>query len=700
MLRKPFLAISLVVISFQAIAEMKPPVAPVAAKEFSEHGSKRVDNYYWLRQRDNPEVITYLEAENAYADEMLKHTAALQEKLYQEMKGRIKETDLSVPVRRDEFYYYTRTFEGKQYSVSCRKKGGLDAAEEVILDQNELAAGKSYFRLGGSEVSPNHQLLAYSTDTNGSEVYTLVVKDLATGKLLADEIPNTYYGTEWGNDNKTLFYTTLDAAKRPYKLWRHVLGTATAQDVCVHEEKDETFSVGVGKTRSRKFLLLTLHSTMTTEVRFLDADQPGGAFAVIQPRTKDLEYSVDHRDGSFYIVTNDSARNFRVMTAPIEHPGKENWKELISHRPSVKVEDVDLFARWLVVHERDQGLKKLYVRNLESGKDHYVDFNEAVYTYFAGGNEEFNTNMLRFTFSSMTTPPSVYDYNMETHSRELLKQEEVLGGFDASRYTSERIFAKAPDGTNVPMSLVYRKGMQRDGKNPTLLYGYGSYGAPMDPGFSSGRVSLLDRGFIYALAHIRGGGDIGRPWYEDGKLLKKKNTFTDFIACGEHLVAEKYTNPGRLAIMGGSAGGLLMGAVTNMRPDLFKAVVAQVPFVDVINTMLDASIPLTTLEYDEWGNPNDKAYYDYMLSYSPYDNVAKKPYPNLLIRAGLNDPRVAYWEPAKWCAKLRAMKTDDNLLLLKTNMGAGHGGASGRFDRLREVALDYAFILDRVGITE
>lgn len=681
-------------------AEVPPPIAKVAPKEFSEHGATRVDPYYWLRDRNDPDTIAYLEAENAYADDMMKHTSALQEKLYQEMKGRIKETDLSVPVKRDEYYYYSRTFEGKQYSVSCRKKGGPAGAEEVILDQNELAAGKQYFRLGSSEVSPDHRLLAYSTDTDGSEVYTLVVKDLTTGKLLADEIPNTYYGVEWGNDNRTLFYTTLDAAKRPHRLWRHVLGTPPAQDVCVYEEKDETFTVNLGKTRSRKYLLLTLDSTLTSEVRFLDADEPGGEFKVIQPRTRNLEYSVDHHDYWFYIVTNDSARNFRVMTAPVASPGRENWKELIPHRPSVKVEDVDLFARWLVVHERDQGLKKLYVRNLETGEDHYVNFNEAAYTYVASGNEEFDTNVLRFTYSSLTTPPSVYDYNMETRSRVLLKQEEVLGGFDASRYTSERIFAKAPDGTNVPISLVYRKGLKRDGTNPALLYGYGSYGAPMDPGFSSGRISLLDRGFIYALAHIRGGGDIGRPWYEDGKLLKKKNTFTDFIACAEHLVTEKYTSPEKLAIMGGSAGGLLVGAVTNMRPDLFKAVVAQVPFVDVINTMLDASIPLTTLEYDEWGNPNDRTYYDYMMSYSPYDNVARKAYPNILIRAGLNDPRVAYWEPAKWCAKLRAMKTDSNLLLLKTNMGAGHGGASGRFDRLREVALEYAFIIDRLGVGE
>ncbi len=678
----------------------KPPVCPCIPHRQNMHGMERTDSYHWLRDRTNPKTIEYLEAENVYTKDMMRHTEPLQERLYQEMKGRIKETDLSVPVKMDDYYYYTRTFEGKQYPVHVRKRGSLDSAEEVLLDQNALAEGQEFFRVGAFGISPSHRLLAYSTDTSGAETFTLRVKNLETGKLLADEIPNTYYSVVWGNDDRTLLYTVLDEAKRPHKAFRHVLGSDPSTDQLVYHETDEKYHVELGKTRSRRFILMNLNSTLTDEWRFLEADKPGGDFKVIHPREQGVEYQVEHHGDHFYIVTNDNAKNFKLVKAPIADPAKANWAEVIPHRPSVKLDDVDAFEKHLAIYEREAGLRKMRIRNLTDNSEHYVDFPEPVYTFFATDNEMFASSAVRFNYTSLITPRSIYDYDMTTRTRELQKQDEVLGGYDPSRYSSERIQARAADGTAIPISLVYRKGTIRDGKNPTLLNGYGSYGASSDPFFSSNRVSLLDRGFIFAIAHIRGGGEMGRPWYDDGKLLKKKNTFTDFIACAEHLVAEKYTSPDRLAIQGGSAGGLLMGAVTNMRPDLFHSVVAQVPFVDVINTMSDPSIPLTVIEYEEWGNPSQREAYDYMLSYSPYDNVARKAYPNILITAGLNDPRVAYWEPAKWTAKLRAAKTDENCLLLRTNMGAGHGGASGRYDRLKEVAFDYAFILDTMGITQ
>jgi oligopeptidase B len=659
-----------------------------------------MDNYHWLREREDPEVISYLEAENAYTKATMKHTEPLQEKLYQEIKGRIKETDLSVPAKDGDYYYYSRTFEGKQYRTYCRKKGSLEAEEEVLLDINELAEGYDYFRIGPMARSPDHQLLAYGVDTSGSEVYTIRVKDLTTGQLLPDEIRNAYYSLQWANDSRTLFYTTLDDAKRPYKLYRHVLGTDADEDVLVHHEKDNIYSVRLGKTRSKKYLMLYLRAMMTTEVRFLEADDPTGTFKIVHPREHGHEYNVSHHGDVFYIVTNDNAINFKLMRVPVVDPAKANWSEVIPHRPEVRLQYVSIFKDHMVVHEREGGLRRLRIRRLADGVEHYLDFPEPVYTVYGGTNLEFDTNLFRFQYSSLITPRSVFDYDMDARTRELKKQQEVLGGYDPADYESERLSAKAPDGKDVPISLVYRKGMKRDGSHPMLLYGYGSYGASMDVFFSSSRVSLLDRGFIFAIAHVRGGGDLGRPWYEDGKFLKKRNTFTDFIACAEHLIAEKYTSPERLAIMGGSAGGLLMGAVANMRPDLFKAVVAQVPFVDVVTTMLDDSVPLTTMEYQEWGDPNDKTYYDYMKSYSPYDNVEARGYPNILVTAGLNDPRVQYWEPAKWTAKLRAMKTDNNRLLLKTNMGAGHGGKSGRYERLRETAFEYAFILDTLGIRE
>ncbi len=679
-------------------AEPVPPVAKVVPKKLVQHGDTRLDGYHWLRDKSNPEVIEYLKAENAYTDAVMKPTEPLQENLYREILGRIKQTDLSVPERIDQFYYYSRTEEGKQYQILCRKKGSLQAPEEVLLDLNALAQGHKYFRLGASKASPDHRMLAYSTDTSGAEAYTLVVKDLTTGALLKDEIPNTSYAVEWANDNRTLFYTTLDAAKRPYRLWRHTLGTDPKQDTLVYEEKDATFRLGLSKTRSRAFLLLSLRSTLSSEVHYLDANTPAGDFRVIDRRRPKVEYSVDHRGDTFYIRTNDRAKDFKLVTAPVAAPGKRNWRPLIPHRATVLLEDVDLFENHLVVTEREAGLRKIRITSLGDGQTHHVEFPEPVYTATVAGNPEFRTALLRFNYTSLVTPMSVFDYDMNARTRELKKQVEVLGGYDPARYQSERVFARAADGTRVPISLVYRKGMERNGRNPLWLYGYGSYGASTEPFFSSDRLSLLERGFVYAIAHIRGGSEMGRTWYESGKLLKKKNTFADFVACAEHLVREKYTSPDRLVASGGSAGGLLMGAVINLRPDLFKAVIAAVPFVDVVTTMLDPSIPLTTLEFDEWGNPVNKRYYRYMKSYSPYDNVEAKAYPNLLVTTGLNDPRVAFWEPVKWVARLRVTKTDKNRLLLKTHLVAGHGGPSGRYSRFRETAFQYAFMLDVLGI--
>jgi len=681
-------------------AEPVPPLAKVVPQKLVKHGDTRIDNYFWLRDKSNPEVIEYLKAENVYTEALMKPTEPFQEKLYQEILGRVKETDLSVPEKIDEYFYYSRTEKGKQYQILCRKKGSLQAAEEVMLDLNELAKGHTYFRLGASKISPDHKLLAYSTDTTGAEVLTLVIKDLATGALLKDQIPNTAFMVEWGNDNRTLFYTTLDAAKRPYRLHRHTLGADPGQDALLYEEKDTTFRLGLSKTRSRRFLLVSLRSTLSDEVHYLDANTPGGTFRVIEPRRPKVEYSVDHRGDRFYILTNDQAQNFQLIEAPVAAPARKNWKPLIPHRPTVLLEDVDLFENHLVVTEREAGLRKIRVTNLAANQTHHIEFPEPVYTVAVAGNPEFRTRLLRFNYTSLVTPMSVFDYDMDGRTRELKKQIEVLGGYDPSKYQSERVFAKASDGVSVPLSLVYRKGMARNGRNPLWLNGYGSYGNSRDPFFSSDRLSLLDRGFIFAIAHIRGGSEMGRSWYEDGKLLRKKNTFTDFIACAEHLVREKYTSPERLVISGGSAGGLLMGAVVNLRPDLFKAVIANVPFVDVISTMLDPSIPLTSLEWDEWGNPENPEYYRYMKSYSPYDNVEAKAYPNLLVTTGLNDPRVAFWEPVKWVAKLRATKTDHSRLLLKTHLVAGHAGPSGRYSRLRETAFEYAFILDALGIKQ
>jgi len=676
---------------------VRPPVAPVRSTNHTFHGHTRTDDYAWLRDRSNPKVVAYLEAENAYTDSVMAPTRSLQRRLYKEMKARIKETDMTVPVRIDDYFYYTRTIQGRQYRVHCRKRGSLEADEEIMLDENKLARGLDYFRLGRLQVSPDHRLAAYSVDTTGGETFTVYLKDLTTGRLLADRIEGTDYGLEWGNDNRTLFYTVQDAAKRPYQVYRHTLGTGQDVDRLVHAEPDEAFHVRLTKTRSRRYLLMSLDSKVTSEVRCLDADRPEGEFSIVQPRRQGVEYSVEHHGDDFYIVTNDQAINFKLVKAPIRAPSVANWVEVLPHRPDTKLDGVDAFARHLAVHERREGLQRLRILALAGGPEHYVEFPEPVYSFRAQGNEEFDTGVLRFAYQSLVSPRTVFDYDMDARTREMKKREEV-GHYDPADYQSERLFARAPDGTQVPLSLVYRQGMARHGRNPLLLYGYGSYGASMDPSFSSDRLSLLDRGFIFAVAHVRGGGELGRPWYEDGKFLNKKNTFTDFIACAEHLVAEGYTSPEYLAIAGGSAGGLLMGAVTNLRTDLFRAVVADVPFVDVVNTMLDPSIPLTVIEYEEWGNPHEERFYHYMLGYSPYDNVGPAEYPNMLVTAGLNDPRVQYWEPAKWTAKLRANQTGDGRLLLKTNMGAGHGGRSGRYQRLEETAFEYAFLLDALGL--
>ena len=678
---------------------LTPPTAAKNPQELVKHGDKRIDPYYWLNQSDNSEVIDYLNAENNYTEEKMQHTQKLQQSLYDEILSRIKETDLSVPYRLQDYYYYFRTEKGKDYSIFCRKYQSLDAAEEILLDENKLAEGEEFFSLGVASISPNQKILAYSTDTTGAEQYTLFFLDLTTQKLYPETIADTYYSFAWGNDNQTVFYTKIDPTNRPYQLWRHTLGEDPSSDVLVYQEDDEAFYLSVGKTRSRAYILLDLGSKITSEVHYLDANNPQGAFDLFQPRQTGIEYSIEHHSDRFYIVTNEDAINFKLMTTPVDLPDKSNWKTEIPHREEVMLEGIDAFADYLVIYERQDGLPTARIQTLATGEIAQLDFPESAYSFAGGNNPEFNTTKFRFGYSSMITPSSVFDYDLETGERELKKETEVLGGYDRTLYASERLHAVAADGTQIPISLVYKKGIERDGNNPLWLTGYGSYGYAYPVTFSSIRLSLLNRGFVYAIAHIRGGEEMGRKWYEDGKFLHKKNTFSDFIACAEHLIAENWTKSDRLVISGGSAGGLLMGAVINQRPDLFKAVVADVPFVDVLTTILDTSLPLTVLEWEEWGNPNQPEYYDYIKSYSPYDNVLPQDYPAMLITAGLNDSRVKYWEPAKWTAKLRELKTDDNLLLLKTNMSAGHGGASGRYEHLKEIAFEYAFVLDRLSIS-
>jgi oligopeptidase B len=678
-----------------------PPKAKIAPHELEIHGHQRIDNYYWLNDRENQEVIDYLNAENAYLEAVLGHTKEAQDKLFLEMKGRIKEQDESVPYQLDDYFYYVRYETGKEYAIYCRKKGSLQAPEEVMIDGNLLADGQPYFAVGSMQISYRQDILAYSTDVVGRRIYTLFFKNLATGETLADVIPNITGNIAWANDNQTIFYARQDLQTlRSHQIYRHTLGTDPAQDELVYEETDETFAVGIYRSKSKKYLIIASSSTLTSEAQILEASNPNGKFRLFLGREREHEYGIDHAGDTFYIRTNWQAKNFRMMEVTENHTtDKSKWKEVIPNRTDVLLEGFEVFKDFLVAEERKEGLMNLRIIKWEDQSEHYVDFGEPTYAAGTGVNVNYNSKILRYGYTSLTTPSSTYDYNMETKEKTLLKQQEVVGGtFKPENYQAERIYATAQDGTKIPISLVYRKGTPKNGIAPLYQYAYGSYGYSLDASFSSTRLSILDRGFIFAICHIRGGEEMGRHWYEDGKLLKKKNTFTDFIACSEHLIKENYTSVERLVASGGSAGGLLMGAVVNLRPDLYKAIVADVPFVDVVTTMLDESIPLTTGEFDEWGNPKEKEYYDYMLSYSPYDNVTAKAYPNLLITTGLHDSQVQYWEPAKWVAKLRTLKTDNNLLLLKTNMDAGHGGASGRFEALKEIALEYIFLFEVLGV--
>ena len=691
-------------------SDIKPPVAKMVKKELTIHDDTRIDNYYWMKLSDeqknatNPDeqtqdVLDYLNGENEYREKMMEHLEPLQDELYDEIIGRIKQTDMSVPYKDNGYFYYTRFNEGQEYPLHCRKEGSLEGEESIMLDVNALAADYDYYAVAARRVSPNNTILAYGEDTLSRRIYTIRFKNLETGELLEDFIPNTTGGAVWANDNKTVFYNIKDETLRSYKVFKHVLGTSHTEDEEVFHEKDATFSCYVYKTKSKKYIVIGSFQTVSNEYRVLDADNPTGEWQVIQPRERNLEYNIAHYEDKFYINTNLDAKNFRLMETPVNATTKENWKEVIPHRDDVLLEGMDIFKDYLVLEERVDGIRKVRVIPNE-GDEYYVDFGEASSVTYTSTNLDFDTDILRLGYTSMTTPNSVFDMDMKTQEKTLLKEQEVLGEFNKDDYVSERVFATARGGVKVPISIVYKKGFEKNGQAPLLLYAYGSYGSSMNPTFSSTRLSLLNRGFAFAIAHIRGGEEMGRHWYEDGKLLNKKNTFTDYIDCGDFLVKNNYTNPDKLMAMGGSAGGLLMGAVVNMRPELFKGVVAAVPFVDVITTMLDETIPLTTGEFDEWGNPKDKEYYDYILSYSPYDNVEAKEYPAMLVTTGLHDSQVQYWEPAKWVAKLRELKTDNNPLLMHTNMDAGHGGQSGRFRRYKETAMEYAFFLDLAGLVE
>lgn len=680
---------------------MQPPVAKKVAKELIKHDHTRIDNYFWMNQREDPEVIAHLEAENAYTDEQLADTKNFQTSLYDEMRGRIKEDDSSVPYFENGYFYYSRNEEGKEYTIYCRKNGSMDAEEEILLNGNEMAEGHEYFSVGGLTVSDDNKMLAYGVDTVSRRLYTIYFKNLETGEISSESIPSCSGGGAWAADNTTFFYTIKNGETlRTERIRKHKLGSDVASDVEVFYEEDDTYSTYVWRTKSKAYIFIASYQTLASEYRMIDATAPDGEFSVIQPREKDHEYDVSHYEDKFYIRTNLDAKNFKLVSTSVSKPGKENWKDVIPHRDETLFEGVEIFKDHMVLDERTGGLTTIRIIDQKDKSEHFLDFGEAAYTAYVGQNAEFNTTTLRFGYSSMTTPWSTYDYDMNTKEKNLMKEQPVLGGFNKADYQTERVMATADDGTEVPISIVYKKGMKKDGTSPTLLYAYGSYGATMDAYFSSARLSLLDRGFVYAIAHIRGGQEMGRHWYEDGKLLNKKNTFTDFIDCGEFLIEQGYSAPDKLYAMGGSAGGLLMGAIINIKPEIWAGIVAAVPFVDVISTMLDETIPLTTSEYDEWGNPNVKEYYDYILTYSPYDNVEAKAYPNMLVTTGLHDSQVQYWEPAKWVAKLREMKTDDNVLLLHTNMEAGHGGASGRFEALKETAMEYAFFFKLAGITE
>jgi len=687
-------------------ADIPTPSAKIIPDTLTIHDDSRIDNYFWMRLSDDQknaetpdaqtqDVLDYLNAENAYLKEVMEPTEALQDTLYNEIVGRIKKDDESVPVTDNGYSYYSRYEEGADYPLYCRKKIGSDV-EEILLNGPEMAKGHSYYGIGGQSVSPDNKLLVFGIDTVSRRQYTLYFKNLESGELLSDKLSVTGGGATWANDNKTVFYTTKDPQTlRQNKILKHVLGTDQSQDVVVYEEKDETFNSFVYKTKSKAYIIIGSFQTLSTEYRFLDANTPNGEFKIVQPREQNLEYSVDHYGDDFYIRTNMDAKNFKLVKTPVTATAKENWTDVIQHRDDVFLQDYELFKNYLVVVERKNGLREIRVMTWDKSKDYYLSFNDPSYLAYTTDNLDFDTPILRYGYTSLTTPTSTYEYNMDTKEQVLLKQEEVVGGtFSPDDYVSERLFATATDGTKIPISLVYKKGTQKGETTPLLLYAYGSYGSSTEARFDASRLSLLDRGFIYAIAHIRGGQEMGRDWYENGKLLKKKNTFTDFIDCGEYLVEQGFTTPNHLYAYGGSAGGLLMGAILNMKPELWNGVVAAVPFVDVVSTMLDETIPLTTFEFDEWGNPKNKEYYDYMKSYSPYDNVEAKDYPNILVTTGYWDSQVQYWEPAKWVAKLRELKTDDNLLIMDCNMETGHGGASGRFERYKRTALMFAFLLD------
>jgi len=674
-----------------------PPVAKKIPRVTEINGRKLVDNYFWLREKNNPEVKAYLEAENAYTDVVTKPTEPLQKKLYDEMLSRIKETDVDVPYKDGGSFYYSRTEAGKQYQIRCRKKGSLDAPEEVLLDINEMANGQRFMSVAAYEVSDDGNLLAYTTDNTGFRQYTLAIKDLRTGKVLADRAEKVG-SVVWANDNKTLFYSVEDSAKRQYRLYRHTLGDS-GNDPLVYEEKDERFNVYAGKTRSKAYILLISGSHTTSEVRYLPADQPTAEWKVMEPRKQDVEYYPDHNGDFFYIRVNDTGRNFRLVKAPVSDPRSQNWQEVIPQRSNVMLDDADFFRNYYVLYERENGLPQIRVTDLNNGQTKRIAFPEPAYAAYPYINREYNTSKFRYTYQSFITAQSIFEYDMGSGSSTLLKQKEVPGGYDRNRYQVERIEAAASDGVKIPISVVHLKGAKLDGAGPLYLYGYGSYGAPMDIFFNSNIFSMVDRGVVVAVAHIRGGGEMGKAWHDAGRMMNKKTTFTDFISCAEYLVANGYGSKDKLVIEGRSAGGLLMGAVLNMRPDLFHAAIVGVPFVDVVNTMLDESLPLTVPEFEEWGNPKEKQAFDYMISYSPYDNIEDKPYPNILVKTSFNDSQVMYWEPAKYVAKMRATRTDHNLLILKTNLDpAGHGGASGRYDRLKEASFDYAFILTQMGI--
>ena len=677
------------------------PIAKKVPQELTIHNDVRIDNYYWLNDKNNSEVIDYLNAENAYTKQMTLHTQEFQKSLFEEMKGRIKEDDTSVPYKLNGYWYLTKYEAGRDYPIYVRKKKTLEAEGELLFDCNDMAKDHAYFNLGGISISPDNTLAAFSTDTVSRRQYTIQIKNLITGEIYSDKILNTTGSATWANDNKTLFYSMKDEVTlRSHKIFKHKLYSDSKTDIEVFHETDETFNTFVYKSKSKKYLIIGSSSTLSSEYRFLDADVPDGRFKIFQERTKKLEYSIAHYNGSFYIISNkDDATNFKISKTSEKTTGKENWQDVIPHRASVLIEDIEIFKDYLVVNEREHGLNKLRIISWNKKEDYYLPFNSETYTTYIGNNPDFESDMLRYGYNSLTSPSSVIDYNLKTKQSEIKKELEVLGGtFKKENYESQRIWATASDGVKIPISLVYKKGMALDGSNPLLQYAYGSYGSTIDPSFSSIRLSLLDRGFIYAISHVRGSEYLGRKWYECGKLLTKKNTFTDFIACSKYLIQEKYTSNQHLYAYGGSAGGLLMGAIININPELYHGVLAAVPFVDVVTTMLDDTIPLTTGEYDEWGNPNELKYYNYMKSYSPYDNVEEKDYPNMLVTTGLHDSQVQYWEPAKWVAKLRDMKTDSNKLLLHTDMDSGHGGASGRFESLKEVALEYAFLLDLEGI--